>query len=171
MRPTDRDAALWRMRGWAVKRAGTMLPPSEVEDAAQEATAAVWDALGRLRPGADPWPFLTMVARAAIVRYARRYFDRTPLPTSDGDDVPSRYDTTEATALDALDRPAIRDALASLAPRERAAVVLVDMCDMRPDDASRLLGLSPQAGALRQARRRAHSKLRVSLAHLQEVAA
>ncbi|MEV1157764.1 sigma-70 family RNA polymerase sigma factor [Micromonospora chokoriensis] len=170
MLPSERDAVLWRMRGWAVTRATGLLPPDEVEDAAQVVTLAVWDALGRLRPGVDPWPFLVVVARGALVRYAGQFYARSR-PVGAGEDVPTRYDTTEATALDLVEHPAISDALAQLAPRERAAVVLVDMCDVRPDDASRLLGLSPRAGALRQARRRAHAKLRDSLAHLQEVPA
>lgn len=159
------------MRGWATRFAATVgVRESDVEDAAQEAAVRVWRTLDRLDPGRDPWPLLVKVAREAVLTYARDYRRRVAPPVYAVVDEATRYDTTSAAALDAVERPAIRAALAELSPRERDAVVLIDLCDVAPEDAARRLGLDPAAGALRQARRRAHGKLRVALAHLSDAA-
>lgn len=166
------DEMIDRMRGWATRRAALMLPHSEVEDAAQEVSVAVWRALPRLRESADPWPFLVKVGGDALRSYARRFYGRTPVPVDTTQhDEPTRYDTTSAAALDRITHPDVWEAVAELSPRERDAVMLLDVLDVSPGDAHRRLGLSPEAGALRQARSRAHSKLRESLmTHLPEAA-
>lgn len=151
-----------KMRPWAARRASAILPAQEVEDAVQEALIACWQAMDRLDPNRDPWPLLTMAARSRIGRYAHKYYERTPLPVEHEDEA-ARYDGTEEQALQRIQSNEVRAAINSLSPRERDAVILVDLLDVPPEGAARRLGLNPKAGALRQARRRAHEKLREAL--------
>ena len=63
-----------RMHRHAIRRAHAMLPPQEVEDAAQHAMVGVVRAARRLDPGRDPWPLLTKVVRQELTMYARQYY-------------------------------------------------------------------------------------------------
>lgn len=159
MTPEDRAELAESVRPWAIRRARAMLPEAEVEDAVQEAVIAAWKASARFPRDTNTWPFLQVAARGALGVYARKFYERTPRAAVVPDE-PARYDMTAAHAEAGTEAEVVRAALATLAPRERAAVVLIDLLDVAPEDAARCLGLSPQAGSLRQARRRAHKKLR-----------
>jgi RNA polymerase sigma-70 factor, ECF subfamily len=68
--------ALLRLRPALTKRARSIVSnPSDAEDVVQESAARAWDARTRLRPGADPAPWLqAIVTRVAIdfIRKTRR---------------------------------------------------------------------------------------------------
>lgn len=70
------DEILDRMSRHAVRKAHTLLPAQEVEDAVQTAMLQVWRRLPKLDPEREPWPLLTMVVRQELAMYARAFYDR-----------------------------------------------------------------------------------------------
>jgi RNA polymerase sigma factor (sigma-70 family) len=105
----------------------------EAEDLMQEAFLRVWERWGRVAEMDDPAGYLFRTAmnlwrkrrrRAALaVRRAMRL-------------APPRDELAEVEAREVVVR-----ALAALTPRQRAAVVLVDLLDHSSEEAARLLGI------------------------------
>lgn len=153
------DEILDRMARYAVRRAHTMLPPGEVEDAAQEAVLRVWQRLPKLDPARDPWPLLTKIVRQELAMYARAFYSarETPSEAPVAAEQPSRV----AQVPPALSAPLER-ALAMLSPREREAMVEC-VAEGRPKvRAAEVMGMSD--ARVGQLVRQAVPKLRAALA-------
>jgi RNA polymerase sigma-70 factor (ECF subfamily) len=108
---------------------------TEAEDVMQEAFLRVWERWDRVVEMDDPSGYLFRTAmnlwrkrrrRAALA--VRRAIRLAPPPD----------ELAEVEAREAIVR-----ALASLTPRQRAAIVLVDLLDHSSEEAARLLGIKP----------------------------
>ena len=125
----------------------------EAEDLTQEAFIRVLERWDRVATVKDPHGYLY---RTAMNVFRRRYrlALRTAkrslqlLPTDDG--------IAEIDERDAAVR-----ALAGLSPRQRAAVVLVDLLGFRSEEAARMLGI--RASTLRMHASRAHATLKETI--------
>jgi RNA polymerase sigma-70 factor (ECF subfamily) len=114
--------ALRRLRPALTKRARAIVRnDSDAEDVVQEGAVRAWDARARLRPGADPAPWLsTIVTRVAIdfARKERRFGAALPIEFSAHDPSPEeRLVQSEAVA-------AVRYAAARLAMSQRRTFLL-----------------------------------------------
>jgi RNA polymerase sigma factor (sigma-70 family) len=121
------------------------LDPSQAEDVAQEAMARVyerWESVGEM---ASPVGYLYRVA-LNVHRRRRRRLLRTPRQVAAA--VPDPADTAER-------RVAIRDALRSLSPDQRAALVLVEWVGLDAAAAGTVLGISAESVRSRVHRARA----------------
>jgi RNA polymerase sigma-70 factor (ECF subfamily) len=134
------------LRRWSATKAHRMLPAAEAEDAAQEAAVAIVEAVPRLREGADPWPFLTMVARQAISNYARRFYGLQEDALPEAADAPLTP-STEDLALSHLEpAPVVSErllaALATLPARQREILEAGVMAGRSNVAAGAALGIS-----------------------------
>jgi RNA polymerase sigma-70 factor (ECF subfamily) len=119
----------------------------EAEDLTQEAFVRVWERWERSGPPDAPDAYLYRTAmnlflnrRRRASTAARRAFRMDPHP-----------DELEAVE----DRDAIRRALQTISPAQRAAVVLLDVVDLSSDDAARILRKRPVTVRVLAARGRA----------------
>jgi RNA polymerase sigma-70 factor (ECF subfamily) len=155
-----------RDRLWAVA-VRTLGDPEEAADALQDAMIAAFRRAGSFRGESAVTTWLhRIVVNAALDRMRRR----SARPTASGQDEPtldalatggrplSDPSGTSDTSMD------VRDALSTLVPDQRAALVLVDMLGYSIADAAGVLGVSEGTVKSRAARGRA--KLLPRVAHL-----
>lgn len=113
------------------------LSEDEAFDLTQEAFARTWGAWDRARLADEPALFtMKVAANLAFSSTRRRKRLRTLLPklaSHDGEDSTSRTDT----------RLMVRAAIRSLPKKERMAVVLSYLGDLRSDQVADILGISP----------------------------
>jgi RNA polymerase sigma-70 factor (ECF subfamily) len=142
---TNRDltGALWLVTGNA----------HEAEEIAQDAYLKLWERWSRVETLDHPTGYLYRTAwnvwrnrgrRAAV---ALRKVVHT-IPANDATD-------------DLAYRDAVMQALAPLSPRQRAALVLMDLLDMTSEDAAKALGVRPSTVRVLAARARASLKERM----------
>ena len=126
---------------------------------AAECMAVAWRRLDEV-PLDDPLPWLLACARRIVLSQHRQRHGDVPLEAAPE---PS-FDAPEPTGLDR----AFSDALASLAPFDREALLLIAWEDLTPTQAARALGISPVAFRVRlhRARRRCRSALEARLTNL-----
>ena len=125
----------------------------EAEDLAQDAMARVLERWERVSAANDPVGYLFRVAlnrRRSLLRRLAIAVRNTP---------EHREANEPMTAVE--ERDAIRRALATLRPGQRAALVLCDWLDMTDEQASRALRIS--AGAVRTRLHRARAAMREAL--------
>jgi RNA polymerase sigma factor (sigma-70 family) len=126
----------------------------EAEDLTQDAFVRVFERWDRVSLMDDPRGYLYRTAMNAFrSRYRRTLLvlrrSTGVLPVDDG--------FAEVEAHDATIR-----ALATLSPRQRAAVVLTDLLGFRSDEAAAMLGI--RASTVRMHASRAHAALKVTMA-------
>ncbi|MFD6638361.1 sigma-70 family RNA polymerase sigma factor [Micromonospora chalcea] len=142
------DVQLENMRPWLARRAENFLPIEEVPDAVQEALIDVWRASSRVRPGADPWPLLTVAGRAQLGRYAKNYYAKRVVDRLDDQreaDLPPSEVVPTVGDAEAVFSPGMAAALATLPPRMRE-VLLATVGEGRTNvAAASLLGVSEAA--------------------------
>ena len=107
----------------------------EAEELMQDAFLAVWERWDRVRAMESPTGYLYRTAMNAVrsrarraARIAKRLVGRAPAPD-------------ELAAAD--ERDAVSRALASLAPRQRAALVLTELLDYSSEEAAELMHVKP----------------------------
>jgi RNA polymerase sigma factor (sigma-70 family) len=118
---------------------------------AAEAMAIAWRRLADV-PQDDPLPWLYATARNLLLSEARRGGARTLLREPE-----QSVASPDAFLLD----PVLEQALRSLRPLDREALLLIAWEDLTPSQAARALGLSPTAFRVRLLR--ARRRLRVQL--------
>ena len=125
---------------------------AEAEELMQDAFLKVWERWDRVGRMDDPTGYLYKVAMNLFRKRYRRakLAVRTvsPWPTADG--------LAEAEA-----RSEVADALASLPPRQRAALVMTDLLGFTSAEAAEVLGVRP--GTVRTLSSQARSRLRATL--------
>jgi RNA polymerase sigma factor (sigma-70 family) len=119
---------------------------------AAEAMTIAWRRLADV-PEDDPLPWLYATARNLLLAEARRRGRRTVLREPD--------ETAPAPDLHELDQQ-LEQALRSLRPLDREALILIAWEDLSPSQAAHSLGLNPTAFRVRLLR--ARNRLRASLA-------
>jgi len=156
-------------RLWAVALRVTG-KPEDAADALQDAYVAAFRRAGTFRGDAQVSTWLHRIVVNACLDRLRRVKVRAadPLP----DDLDRVEIATQEPARDPLEereqRDAVADALATLNPDQRAALVLVDMEGYPVDEAAAILGCAPGTVKSRCARGRA--RLVPLLTHLREPA-
>ena len=108
---------------------------AEAEELVQEAFLRVWERWERVTAAGEPSGYLYRVAfnllrerRRRLLRAAKRLVTSTPV-----DD-----------AFDGIDeRTDVIDAIRSLTPRQRAALVLTELVDLSSEQAGKMLGIRP----------------------------
>src|SRR5262245_15141026 len=108
---------------------------AEAEDVTQEAFLRVWERWDRVVEMDDPAGYLF---RTAMNIWRKRRRRATIAVLRAMRLAPPRDELAEVDARDAVVR-----ALAALTPRQRAAIVLVDLLDNSSEDARRPLGIKP----------------------------
>jgi RNA polymerase sigma-70 factor, ECF subfamily len=127
--------------------------PAEAEELMQDAFLRVWERWDRVGQMSDPTGYLY---RTAMNLFRKRYrraklaLRRTvrPGPAADG--------LAEAEA-----RTEVADALASLPPRQRAALVMTDLLGFTSAEAAEVLGIRP--GTVRALSSQARAALRATM--------
>jgi RNA polymerase sigma-70 factor (sigma-E family) len=129
--------------------------PDRAEDLLQIALARTYRRWDRIRGTDDPLAYVRRVLVNAHTDWWRRRW-RYELPADQLPDEPAGGDL----AGDQADRDQLARALATLAPRERAVVVLRFYADLSEREIARTLGIAP--GTVKSACARALAKLRLS---------
>jgi RNA polymerase sigma factor (sigma-70 family) len=135
----------------------------EAEDAAQEAFAKAYAALGRFRPGSPwrPW-LLRIVANEARNRKRSEGRRRALVVRAAHDGVaPREADAADVAMLLRAERSRLAEALARLAPPHREVVVLRHVLDLSEAECAAVLGCRP--GTVKSRAARALAKLREDL--------
>jgi RNA polymerase sigma-70 factor (ECF subfamily) len=125
----------------------------EAEDLTQDAFVRVFERWDRVSSMGDPRGYLYRTAMNVFRSRYRRA--RIALRRSAGA-LPNDDSFAQVEARDATVR-----ALASLSPRQRAAVVLTDLLGFRSDEAAKMLGI--RASTVRMHASRAHAALKVTM--------
>ena len=125
----------------------------EAEEITQDAFVRVLERWDRVSVMEDPTGYLYVTAMNTFRKLHRRtaLAAKRSIGTTPPDDELERIEATDA---------AIR-ALATLSPRQRAAVVLVDLLGYRSEEAAKMLGL--RAGTVRTHLARGHGVLKETL--------
>jgi RNA polymerase sigma-70 factor (sigma-E family) len=149
-----RDFVLGRRR--ALMRTAYLLTgdPGRAEDLVQTALAKAFAAWRRVRTSDDPGAYVARILINTHASEQRRKRIREWFPGT----VPEPAENDRADAV--ADRSALMSALATLAPRQRAVVVLRFWEDRSESDVAHLLGCS--VGAVRSQAARGLAKLRTS---------
>jgi RNA polymerase sigma factor (sigma-70 family) len=111
----------------------------EAEEIVQDAFLALWSRWERVGSLPDPTGYLYRTAMNTFRKRLRR--GRVALRRQ-----PATFDAPDELAV-AIARRTVMAALATLPPRQRAAVVLTDLLDYSSEDAGRILGV--KAGSVR----------------------
>ncbi len=129
---------------------------ADADAIAAEAMTIAWRRLADV-PRDDPLPWLYATARNLLLAEARRSGRRTQLREPD--------DTAAAPAPRGLE-PELEEALRSLGPLDREALLLVAWEDLTPAQAARALGIGQGAFRVRllRARRRLRARLETAAA-------
>jgi RNA polymerase sigma-70 factor (ECF subfamily) len=127
----------------------------EAEDAAQEAALRAWRNRASCRAGDSRKPWLATIARREALRLAAA---RRTTPIEDGPEP-----ACASHEGDALDRVAVRQAIARLAPRDRSLLFGRYWADMTQDQLARALDLPEGTAKVRL--HRARAELRRLLSH------
>ena len=127
----------------------------EAEEIAQDAFVRVLERWDRVRSTPDPRGYLYLTAMNVFRnRYRRSVLAaKRTLGLARVDDAIAAVDERDAAAR----------ALAGLSPRQRAAVVLMDLLDLSSEEAARMLGIRPST--VRMHVSRAHAALKGSMTH------
>ena len=125
----------------------------EAEDLTQDAFIRVLERWDRVAEMEDPHGYLY---RTAMNVFRRRYGRVLRTARRSMQIVPTDDEIAEIDERDAAVR-----ALAGLSPRQRAAVVLVDLLGFRSEEAARMLGIRPST--LRMHASRAHTALKETM--------
>jgi RNA polymerase sigma-70 factor (ECF subfamily) len=125
----------------------------EAEDLTQEAFVRVLERWDRVAEVPDPRGYLY---RTAMNVFRRRYGRALRMAKRSMQLLPP---DDEIAAID--ERDAAVRALADISPRQRAAVVLVDLLGFRSEEAARILGIRPST--LRMHASRAHAALKETM--------
>jgi RNA polymerase sigma-70 factor (ECF subfamily) len=137
------------------------LSREEAEDLVQETCAKAFDAWRRKRPERmSPW-LVTICLNEARSRHRRR--SARPAEVLDpepGIGIPSTADTA-AQAIDSMDADAVHEALNRLAPEQREAVTLMDLCGFTAAQVGEILRVSRNTVLSRV--HRGHKRLAVLL--------
>lgn len=135
----------------------------DAADAVQEALVSAYRNAGSYRGDAAVTTWLHRIVVNASLDLLRRRAARpaVPLP-DDADRIPSQEDPMGARET----RLAVEEALATLPPEQRAALVLVDIQGFSVDDAARVLDCAP--GTVKSRCFRGRARLAPLLAHLRE---
>ena len=125
----------------------------EAEEIAQDAYLKLWERWPRIAVMDDPASYLYRTAWNLWRSRGRRaaVAVRKAIHTIPADDVTETVDSREA----------VMRAMASLTPRQRAALVLVDLFDMTSEDAAKALGVRPSTVRVLAARARARLRERM----------
>ncbi|MDI6106027.1 SigE family RNA polymerase sigma factor [Actinoplanes sp. NEAU-A12] len=148
--------AFVRQSAAGLLRLGNMLTlnPSAAEDLAQETLIRVGLNWSRLRSDGNPVGYAQRTMVNVFLNERRR---RRPTPT---DKIPETG--REDTGLASVDSTAaVRQMLASLPPKQRAAIVLRYMADLPDDEIGHLLGCTP--ATVRSQLSRGMSSLRATM--------
>jgi RNA polymerase sigma factor (sigma-70 family) len=126
----------------------------EAEDITQEALVRVFERWDRVGEMDDPHGYLYRTAMNVFrSRYRRAILaTRRTIGVAHPDDEIANVDSRNATVL----------ALATLSPRQRAAVVLTDLLGFPSEEAAQMLGI--RASTLRMHASRAHAALKARMA-------
>ena len=125
----------------------------EAEELTQDAFVAVWERWGRIRTMDEPVGYLYRTAMNRFRKRLRRRsvaLRRTPWRSEPAD---------ELARVDA--RHTMTAALATLPPRQRAAVVLTELFDLPSEEAGRVLGV--RAGTVRALAHQGRAALRAAI--------
>jgi RNA polymerase sigma-70 factor (ECF subfamily) len=125
----------------------------EAEDLTQDAFLRVLERWDRVAQMDDPHGYLY---RTAMNVFRRRHGRALRIAKRSMQLVPADDEIAEIDERDAAAR-----ALAGLSPRQRAAVVLVDLLGFRSEEAARILGI--RASTLRMHASRAHAALKETM--------
>lgn len=125
----------------------------DADAVAAEVMTIAWRRLADV-PADDPRPWLFATARNLVWADARR---SSPVATNGAGEPGATASPPEVLELD----PALGDALRSLSPLDREALLLVAWEDLTPVQAARSLGIKPTAFRVRllRARRRLRARL------------
>lgn len=107
----------------------------EAEEVAQDAFVRVWERWERRGPPDDPTAYLFRTAMNLLRNRRRRAavaLRKAVLPSA----APDGFETVET-------HDTVLRALATLTPRQRAALVLVDLLDLSSEEAGHALGIRP----------------------------
>lgn len=139
-----------RVLSYALRRAD----PADAEDVVAEAFAVAWRRFDDVPP--DPLPWLYAVARRTLANSRRSVRRRAQLATrlAAENRLSSLVDSDPSEQLE--EAAVMRAALSTLAEADREALMLVAWEGLDNEEASIVLGVSPQAFAVRlhRARRR-----------------
>ena len=112
----------------------------EAEDLVQETCVRALQGWRRSRPERlRPW-LATICLNTARSQYRWRSTRSEVLQAEPGMSLPSADDTAR-TALDALDRETIHEAMAELSSEQREAIALMDLCGFTAAQVSEILGV------------------------------
>lgn len=127
----------------------------QAEELAQDAFVRVLERWDRVSVMEDPRGYLYRTAMNSF----RSYYRRTVLAAKRAIQVTAPDDAIAAVD----DRDAAVRALGRLSPRQRAAVVLIDLLGYPPEAAARMLGI--RASTIRMHTSRAHAALKEAMTH------
>lgn len=130
-----------------VRLARSVVGELEAEDAAQEGLIAAWQALAQLRDVSRFGPWVTRIVFRRCLRRTRRLRLCVPLESA----------PVAAHSPDPVDRIAVWQVLARLAPRQRAVLHLTVVEGMSDREIADALGIT--AASVRAHRRRARARV------------
>ena len=135
----------------------------EAEDVVQEVFVRVWRGAATWRPGAAK--FDTWMHRVALNLCTDRLRKRRESALPQDWDAPDPTPNAEATLTARAESDAVERALASLAPRQREALVLTYYQELSNQEAAALMGIGVDALESLLARGRRALKLRLEQGH------
>lgn len=143
-------------RGRLVRWLTAIFGPRDAEDIAQEALARLYVRPGLLDEDADPWPWLSVVARNVGRDMMRHAAYSTTVESGTLDQLPDgEHVHDQVVARDDAER--LRVAIASLSPRDRALIRLRDVQGVPVGEIAALLRMNDNA--VRQQLFRARKRL------------
>ena len=151
-----------RDRLWAVALR-TMGNPEDAADGLQDGMIAAYRRAGSFRGDSAVTTWLHRVVVNACLDRVRRSRSRPTVPLPEGPLEPADPHDRLGERETSL---AVHEALAGLAPEQRAAILLVDVHGLPVDEVARVLGVAP--GTVKSRCSRGRARLAVALGHLRE---